>query len=83
VANNRLTPGVATMNKAVESLNATVKKYFTSHKWFKLGKFCFIMLHYNISFYFYINVCNVLNICYFFLGVLSKLVTDKYIKNLS
>jgi hypothetical protein len=32
-------PGVATTNNAVESLNATLKKYFTCHKQFKLGKY--------------------------------------------
>jgi hypothetical protein len=31
------TPGVATINIAVESFNATITKYFTCHKQFKLG----------------------------------------------
>jgi hypothetical protein len=32
-------PEVVTTNNLVESLNATLKKYFTCHKRFKLGKF--------------------------------------------
>jgi hypothetical protein len=38
----RSSPGVATTNNAVESLNATLKKYFTCRKRFKLGVF-FVM----------------------------------------
>jgi hypothetical protein len=32
-------PRVATTNNAVESLNATLKKYFTCRKWFQLVKY--------------------------------------------
>jgi hypothetical protein len=35
-------PGIASTNNAVESLNVSIKKYFTCHKRFKLGKFCFM-----------------------------------------
>ncbi len=38
----RSSPGVATTNNAVESLNATLKKYFTCHKRLKLGE-CFML----------------------------------------
>jgi hypothetical protein len=34
-------PGIASTNNAVESFNASIKKYFTCRKRFKLGKFCF------------------------------------------
>jgi hypothetical protein len=52
------TPGVAATNNAVESLNATIEKYFTCCKWFKLGKFCFIKLHGYIALYNDRNVGN-------------------------
>jgi hypothetical protein len=35
-------PRIATTNNAVESLNASIKKYFTCCKGFKLGKLCFM-----------------------------------------
>jgi hypothetical protein len=53
------TPEVSKMNNAVESLNTTIKKYFTCHKWFKLGKYCFIIMHDYIGLYSYINICNI------------------------
>jgi hypothetical protein len=42
------TPGVAMTNNAVESLNASIKKYFTCRKCFKL--FCFT-INYSITFF--------------------------------
>jgi hypothetical protein len=49
----RSSPGVATTNNAVESLNATLKKYFTCRKRFKLGEFFVTYNVYKVFIYCY------------------------------
>jgi hypothetical protein len=56
------TPGIASTNNAVESLNASIKKYFTRRKRFKLGKFYgyFCVFYYNMFY----NLIIVYTSCY-------------------